>query len=84
MIVAEVVAANNGAAVMWRVGSGTCQSSNDGEIGSVVGGDVSYLGQARVKVSLSHIDSREEEVVSALTDCIWGRSFTLRRRQIAF
>jgi hypothetical protein len=46
-------------------------ASNDGEIGSVAGGDVSHLGRARAKASLSHIDSWEEEVVSVLTQLHW-------------
>jgi hypothetical protein len=48
--------ANNAIAVMWRAGSGTFQLFSDGEVGSVAGGDVSYLGRPRAKqASLSSI-----------------------------
>ena len=41
--------ANNAVAVMWRAGSGTFQLFSDGEVGSVAGGDVSYLGRPRAR-----------------------------------
>jgi len=43
-------------AVMWRARSGTSQHSNEGEIGPSTGGAVGYLGRARAKANLSHIE----------------------------